>query len=328
MSGGFDGTLCFQSAPSTTPGATHAKLDSVGSARLKKTGMQDHNVCEKSEMNEMNEKCLYPYLQRCDRETNKHPVPNHTRNDSQPQEEKGKHSMAWWTCRRLFVLVDVQVKDLSLRQQQRVMGTIFLQGWPPSQAIVSACHKSTKPQLKGESIDLPGRHTKLSPVSAFLPPDYLNRRNFLVVQRTSQSRQAKLCNIFTLPLNCAGRSHWILPLRVGMLAYCCFVASVGVAVLSSLSNTLPLFGTETKYQNYHSRSSPHTPNYLAQDMHFSFVLTVVAAFAALATSKSVDACIDKGGICDSTKPAGENCCAGLSCGLGPDSGVNNIIYCH
>jgi hypothetical protein len=83
-----------------------------------------------------------------------------------------------------------------------------------------------------------------------------------------------------------------------------------------------------QYQNYHSRSSPHTPNYLAQDMHFSFVLTVVAAFAALATSKSVDACIDKGGICDSTKPAGENCCAGLSCGLGPDSGVNNIIYCH
>jgi len=97
------------SAPSTTPGATHAKLDSVGSARLKKTGMQDHNVCEKSEMNEMNEKCLYPYLQRCDRETNKHPVPNHTRNDSQPQEEKGKHSMAWWTCRRLFVLVDVVI---------------------------------------------------------------------------------------------------------------------------------------------------------------------------------------------------------------------------
>jgi len=71
-----------------------------------------------------------------------------------------------------------------------------------------------------------------------------------------------------------------------------------------------------QYQNYHSRSSPHTPNYLAQDMHFSFVLTVVAAFAALATSKSVDACIDQGGLCDSTSAAGEVCCKGLTCGVG------------
>ncbi|KAG2098547.1 hypothetical protein BD769DRAFT_689780 [Suillus cothurnatus] len=83
-----------------------------------------------------------------------------------------------------------------------------------------------------------------------------------------------------------------------------------------------------QYQNYHSRSPPLIPNYLAQDMHFSFVLTVVAAFAALATSKSVDACMDEGEICDSTKPAGENCCAGLTCGVGPDSGSNGVVYCH
>ncbi|KAG2040352.1 hypothetical protein BDR03DRAFT_153253 [Suillus americanus] len=53
-------------------------------------------------------------------------------------------------------------------------------------------------------------------------------------------------------------------------------------------------------------------NYLAQDMHFSFLFTVVAI---LTTSMSVSACAGENGVCGSSSAAGDTCCTGLTCKL-------------
>ncbi|KAG2073502.1 hypothetical protein BDR04DRAFT_340105 [Suillus decipiens] len=64
---------------------------------------------------------------------------------------------------------------------------------------------------------------------------------------------------------------------------------------------------------------------LVKNMRFSFLLAVVAA---LTTSMSVRGCADQNGLCGSSSPAGDTCCPGLNCKLGPFSGANEVLYCQ